>query len=103
MGISLSLGLVPTLAELIDILSSKGIYSSADISDLSVGIFNSMYSLGNLLAPLFGGVLSYYFAYSQVCEIIAFLSLGFAIAFYLTMVLNKTMRNHKKEALIVHQ
>ena len=63
MGINLSLGLVPTLSELIEILTQKNKYNPLQISDLSVGMFNSMYSLGNLLAPLLGGGLSTYFTY----------------------------------------
>jgi MFS family permease len=64
MGFNLSLSMVPTLAELIEILTKKQKYREDDISDLTIGIFNSMYSLGNLFAPLFGGILSVNFTYN---------------------------------------
>jgi MFS family permease len=91
MGIGLAFAFVPTLAEMIDILEGldNGKYDTQEISDLSVGVFNSMFSLGNLLAPLIGGVLNHYYDYMQTCNIVAFLSLGFSVIFYLTMILNK--------------
>lgn len=88
MGIGLAFGFVPTLAEMIDILERLE-YESQDISDLSVGVFNGMWSLGNLMAPLIGGILNYFYAYMQTCNIVAFLSLGFSCIFYLTMIMNK--------------
>ncbi len=63
MGASLALGMVPTLAEMIEVLASLNKYDPDQISDLSVGMFNAMYSLGNLIAPLLGGTLYYYFGY----------------------------------------
>jgi MFS family permease len=61
MGISLALTSVPTLAELIEILKRPMIYSINSINFLSVGVYNAMFSLGNILAPFFGSVLFYYY------------------------------------------
>ena len=86
---NLALAFVPTLAEVIEILTAKNIYDPTEISDLSVGMFNSMFSLGNLIAPLLGGTLNYCYSYSTTCDTMAVLSLGFAILFYLTMIFNR--------------
>ena len=58
MGLCLSLGLVPLLSELIQILEDKEKYSTSDISDKASGLFNSMFNLGNLLGPLIAGALN---------------------------------------------
>lgn len=57
MGVNLALGLVPLLSELIQILEEKDLYNPHDISDKASGIFNSMFNLGNLMAPLLAGLL----------------------------------------------
>lgn len=44
--------MVPILSELIEILKSQNKYYPGQISDMTAALFNSMFNLGNLLAPL---------------------------------------------------
>ena len=44
--------MVPILSELIEILKGQEKYHPAQISDMTAALFNSMFNLGNLLAPL---------------------------------------------------
>lgn len=92
MGGNLVFAMVPTLAEIIDILAALNKYDPLEINDLSVSIFNSMYSLSNLMAPIAGGVLNFYFGYEWTCNILAFSAFGFAILFYTTMILGKIIK-----------
>ena len=86
MGVNLALAMVPTLAELIETLSRLKKYDPVSASDVSVGVFNAMYSSGNLFAPLTGGILDYYFGYERTCEIMSFVCVIFALVFYFTMI-----------------
>lgn len=83
---------VPTLAEMIDILNALNKYDPLEINDFSVSIFNSMYSLSNLVAPIIGSIFYCYLDYEWTCNIMAFCSFGFALTFYLTMIFNKTIK-----------
>ena len=51
-GLNLSSAMVPILSELIEILKSENKYEAGKISDMTAALFNSMFNLGNLLAPL---------------------------------------------------
>ena len=90
MGGTLVFAMVPTLAEIIEILTALNKYDPLQINDMSVSIFNSMYSLSNLVAPIAGGVLYYYFGYEWTCNILAFAAFLFASLFYVTMMINKS-------------
>ena len=57
MGLSVSLGFVPILSELILILEKTGRYKKSQITDLTASVFNSMFNFGNLIAPLLSGIL----------------------------------------------
>ena len=62
-----------------------------EINDLSVGVLNSMYSFGNLIAPIAGGILSYFYGYDKTCDIIAFTCVGFSVFFYFTMIFGRKL------------
>ena len=83
---------VPTLAEMIDILTALNKYDQLQINDMSVSVFNSMYSLSNLVAPIIGALLYNYIGYEFTCNIMAFSSIAFALIFYLTMILKITIK-----------
>lgn len=63
MGLCLSFGLVPLLSELISVLEDFDRFNPAEIADKASGLFNSMFNLGNLLAPLIAGTLNDFFEY----------------------------------------
>lgn len=52
------MSLVPLLSELIDHLESMDRFEPSQISDMTAGLFNSMFNLGNLLSPLVAGILN---------------------------------------------
>src|SRR3569833_2200015 len=70
-GINLAFTFVPILGELIEILEAERKYDPNAISDLSIGMFNAMFSVGNVISPLIGGYLSYAVGPHRTCEIIA--------------------------------
>jgi len=88
-GLCLSLGLVPLLSEIIDILEDSGKYDPVDISDKTSGLFNSMFNLGNLLAPLIAGTLNDNFGYRFTCDFMAIATFVFLIIFYFTMIFGR--------------
>jgi predicted MFS family arabinose efflux permease len=90
-GFCLSLALVPILSELIEILEATDLYEKSDISDVTAGLFNSMFNLGNLIAPLLGGLLNEKFGYKLTCDFMAIASFVYAIVFYLTMIFRRKL------------
>ena len=56
-GLNVCSAMVPILSELIEILKDLQKYDPSQISDMSAALFNSMFNLGNLLAPLIAGAL----------------------------------------------
>jgi hypothetical protein len=58
-------------------------------------MFNAMYSLGNLVAPLMGGIINYFVGYEWTCNIIAFMCIAFSMVFYSTMIWGRNEINGK--------
>jgi MFS family permease len=99
LGLCLSLGLVPLLSELIDILEATNKYDPVDISDKTAGLFNSMFNLGNLLAPLIAGILGDHFGYRFTCDFMVICTLIFVFIFYFTMIFRQDLSNKPKNVL----
>jgi MFS family permease len=57
-GLNLSLAMIPILSELIEILSATKLYEPSQISDMTAALFNSMFNLGNLLAPVIASAIN---------------------------------------------
>lgn len=91
-GLCLSLALVPLLSELIEILEATDKYDPVQISDKTASLFNSMFNLGNLLAPLLAGLLNDNFGYRETCDVMAVSSVAFLIVFYFTMVFRRNLK-----------
>jgi MFS family permease len=92
-GLCLSLGLVPLLSELIEILEGLNKYDPNEISDKTSGLFNSMFNLGNLLAPLIAGILGDNFGYRFTCDFMVISTIIFVIIFYFTMIFGQNLKN----------
>lgn len=90
-GLCLSMALVPLLSELIEILEGKEIYDPDQISDITASLFNSMFNLGNLIAPLMAGVLNDHYGYIYTTEFMAVSAIIYTIFFYFTMVFGKKL------------
>ncbi len=97
MGLCLALGLVPLLSELIQVLEDTDKYNPLDISDKASGLFNSMFNLGNLLAPLIAGMLDDFFGYQMTCDIMAVFCFGFSLLFYFTMIFRQDLKPPQEE------
>jgi len=86
MGFCLSLALVPLLSELIETLEDMDIYEPSQICDMTASLFNSMFNLGNLVAPLIAGVLNDNYGYKYTTDFM-FVSTGlYCIAYYFIMI-----------------
>src|ERR1700733_12780075 len=91
-GLCLSLGLVPLLSEIIDILEETDRYDPVEISDKTAGLFNSMFNLGNLLAPVIAGSLGERFGYRFTCDFFVIATAAFTILFYFTMIFRRNLK-----------
>ena len=86
------MGLVPLLSEIIDILEGMDRYDPVEISDKTSGLFNSMFNLGNLLAPLISGTLADHFGYRITCDFFVVITTIFVIIFYFAMIFRKNLK-----------
>jgi MFS family permease len=89
MGFNLSMALVPLLSEMIESLEDMEIYDPAKISDMTASLFNSMFNLGNLLAPVLAGVLSDNFGYKVTTDCMMISTVVYCIVFYFIMIFRK--------------
>ena len=90
-GLCLSIALVPLLSELIEILESKQIYDRDQISDVTASIFNAMFNLGNLIAPLIAGVMNDWVGYRSTTDFMMVTAFLFTILFAMTMFKSKVL------------
>lgn len=91
LGLCLSMALVPLLSELIEILEKMEKYDPDQISDLTASLFNSMFNLGNLLAPLLAGVLNDSFGYIYTTDFMMITAIIYSVFFYFTMIYGKKL------------
>jgi len=91
LGLCLSLALVPLISELIEVLERKNIYDPNEISDKASGLFNSMFNLGNLFAPLISGILNDMHGYVYTCDFMMITTAMFCIFFYMTMIFRRKL------------
>ena len=91
-GLCLSLALVPLLSELIEILEATDRYDPVQISDKTASLFNSMFNLGNLMAPLLAGLMNDNFGYRLTCDFMAVSSLLFCGFFYVSMIFRRKFK-----------
>ena len=90
-GFCLSLGLVPLLSELIEVLEKTDRYDPVEISDKTAGLFNSMFNLGNLLAPVMAGFLGDHYGYRFTCDFFVVFTTLFVIVYYFGMIFRQKL------------
>ena len=95
MGFNLSMTLVPLLSELIETLEGLGIYEPSQISDMTASLFNSMFNLGNLVAPVLAGLLDDNLGYKATTDIMMVASSVYCAVFYFIMIFRKVSFRHK--------
>ncbi len=66
-------------------------YDPDQISDITASLFNSMFNLGSLVAPLVAGVLNDSYGYIFTTDFMVVTSLTYAIFFYFTMIFGKKL------------
>ncbi|CDW85626.1 permeases of the major facilitator superfamily [Stylonychia lemnae] len=93
-GFCLSLALVPLLSELIETLEDMDIYEPSQICDMTASIFNSMFNLGNLVAPLIAGVLNDNYGYKFTTDFMLVSTVIYCIIFYFTMIYKQDLKIH---------
>ena len=86
LGFNLSMALVPLLSELIETLEEMDIYEPSQICDMTASVFNAMFNLGNLLAPLIAGFLYDSYGYKYTVDFITISTVIFCIVFYFVMI-----------------
>ncbi|CDW89016.1 permeases of the major facilitator superfamily [Stylonychia lemnae] len=91
LGLCLSMALVPLLSELIEILEGMDKYDPDQISDITSGLFNSMFNLGNLLAPLIAGILNDSHGYVYTCDFMMITAAIYCVFFYFTMIFGRKL------------
>jgi MFS family permease len=90
LGGSCSLIFVPLLSEIIEgVREKEGIRDSGTINDKAVGVFNTAYALGCIIAPILGGYLSMIAGFRTTCDVMAFCSIGYAVVFLLVIIIPK--------------
>ena len=77
---------MPLLSEIIDILERTDRYDPVDISDKTAGLFNSMFNLGNLLAPVISGALHENYGFRVTCDTMMIATCFFVLIFYFSMI-----------------
>lgn len=92
MGFNLSMALVPLLSELIETLEEMDVYEPEKICDMTASMFNAMFNLGNLLAPLIAGVLFDAYGYKLTCDYILISNILFCIVYYFVMLYKQEFR-----------
>jgi MFS family permease len=98
LGGSCSLIFVPLLSEIIEgVREKEGIRDSGTINDKAVGVFNTAYALGCIIAPILGGYLSMITGFRTTCDIMAFCSIGYALVFLLVIILPKYCHVRREE------
>eukprot|EP00347_Sterkiella_histriomuscorum_P013737 403363558 len=91
LGLCLSMALVPLMCELIEILESMEKYDPDQISDVTASLFNSMFNLGNLLAPLIAGVLNDNYGYVYTTDFMMVTAFIYVIFYYFTMIFGRKL------------
>ena len=91
LGLCLSMALVPLMSELIEILEGMEKYDPDQISDVTASLFNSMFNLGNLLAPLIAGVLNDSYGYVYTTDFMMVTAIIYCIFYYFTMIFNRKL------------
>jgi len=91
LGLCLSMALVPLLSELIEILEGMEKYDPDQISDVTSGLFNAMFNLGNLLAPLTAGILNDAHGYVYTCDFMMVSAAIYSLFFYFTMIFGRKL------------
>lgn len=86
LGFCLSLALVPLLSELIETLEDMDIYDPSQICDMTASMFNCMFNLGNLLAPLIAGFIYDSYGYKFTTDFMMVSTAIYCIVFYFTMI-----------------
>ena len=92
LGFCLSMALVPLLSELITILENYGVYDPIQISDMTASLFNSMFNLGNLIAPLVAGALQDNYGYHTCTDVMTIGCIAYCLVFYFTMIFQKDLK-----------
>ena len=82
---------MPLLSELIDVLEMTDRYDPVEISDKTAGLFNSMFNLGNLLAPVIAGVMTDNYGYRFTCDFFVVSTTIFVIVFYFVMIFRQKL------------
>lgn len=91
LGLCLSMALVPLMSELIEILEGMNRYDPDQISDVTASLFNSMFNLGNLLAPLAAGVLNDSYGYTYTTDFMMITAFCYCVFYYFTMIFRKKL------------
>ncbi|CDW75990.1 permeases of the major facilitator superfamily [Stylonychia lemnae] len=91
LGFGLSLAQVPLLSELIEVLEKKNRYYSNQISDRSSSLFNSMFNLGNLIAPIVASVINDMYGYVFTCDFMMIIATIYCMLFYFTLIFGRKL------------
>ena len=91
LGFCLSMALVPLLSELISTLENYQIYDPIQISNVTASLFNVMFNLGNLMAPIVAGVLNDNFGYQSATDFMAVACIFYCAIFYYFMIFRKDL------------
>lgn len=84
-GIASGFAFIPIYPEIMEaVMEHEGIEEETDeLCDKVSGIYGTFYSLGSIIAPVFGGFLGERLGYRATCDIVAFTTLAFVFLYFL--------------------
>lgn len=75
--------LVPSLPEMIESVIPHYPGQEEKINDLSSGLFNMFLGIGQVIGPLYGAIVTETYGYKVCADVVAIISLFFAVLYYL--------------------
>jgi len=84
-GLSNAFAFIPVFSEAHEAMIEKYGYAeeNENLSDKTAAIYGLFYSLGSVLAPIFGGAFGSVYGYRMTCDVVALVAAAFTVFFFL--------------------